>query len=73
MKVPEKTIQKNKLKPIIHQCQEKKETNHHNSDFKMKYPGREAYVFPEGTKHLSPCEDPFWRAQEIRQGNVREE
>jgi hypothetical protein len=30
-------------------------------DYKMKYPGKEAYHFPVGPSHLSPCMDSFWR------------
>lgn len=42
-------------------------------DFQMKYPGKDAYHFPTGPKHESPCMSSFWRAQEIRQGIMREE
>jgi hypothetical protein len=44
-------------------------------DFQMKYPGKEAYNMEGVTriKHESPCMSSFWRSQEIRQGNVREE
>lgn len=76
MRIPDKSNinSSNKLKPIIHQeCTKPKESYHFNENFKMPYPGIEAYVFPSGPKHLSPCQDPFWRGQEIRQGNVRDE
>ncbi len=26
----------------------------------MKYPGKEAYHFPAGTSHTSPCMDPYF-------------
>lgn len=32
-----------------------------NHDYKMKYPGKDAYHFPVGPSHLSPCMDSFWR------------
>jgi hypothetical protein len=39
----------------------------------MKYPGPEAYHFPSGPSHNSPCMDQYWRAQPIRQSELREE
>jgi len=39
----------------------------------MKYPGKEAYHFPEGSSHESPCMSPYWRSQPIRQGKKRTE
>mgnify|MGYP000967464408 CR=1 FL=1 len=44
-----------------------------NPNFQMTYPGPDAYHFPSGTSHTSPCMSSFWRAQEIRQGIKREE
>lgn len=41
--------------------------------YKMTYPGKEAYHFPSGKSHTSPCMDPYWRAKPIREGNVRDE
>jgi hypothetical protein len=43
-----------------------------NPLFKRMLPGKEAYHFPAGQTHESPCMNPFWRAQPIRQGNVRD-
>lgn len=45
----------------------------YNPDYKMSYPGPESYHFPTGPSHTSPCMSSFWRGQEIRQGDVREE
>ena len=42
-------------------------------NYKIPYPGKESYNFPSGQSHTSPCMSAFWRSQEIRQGNVREE
>jgi hypothetical protein len=42
-------------------------------DYQMKYPGQEAYHFPSGPSHNSPCMDQYWRAQPIRQSEPREE
>lgn len=42
-------------------------------NFKMKYNDPKAYHFPSGPSHNSPCMSSFWRAQEIRQGIMREE
>lgn len=42
-------------------------------EYKMKYPGKEAYHFPTGITHTSPCMDIYWRSKPIRQGNNREE
>ena len=42
-------------------------------NFQMKYPGPEAYHFPSGPSHNSPCMDQYWRAQPIRQSELREE
>lgn len=41
--------------------------------YKMTYPGKEAYHFPSGVSHTSPCMSSFWRSQPIRQGNIRDE
>lgn len=46
---------------------------HSIPDFKMKYPEFKAYHLPAGPSHESPCMDPFWRSQPIRQGKVRDE
>jgi hypothetical protein len=34
----------------------------------MKYPGKEAYHFPTGHSHTSPCMSSYWRAKPIHQG-----
>lgn len=44
-----------------------------NPAYKMTYPGPEAYHFPSGPSHTSPCMSAFWRAQPIRTGKPREE
>lgn len=36
----------------------------------MRYPGKEAYHFPVGVSHTSPCMSPCWRNQPIRQGKI---
>lgn len=33
---------------------------------KMKYPGKEAYHFPAGPSHTSPCMDPYFRSPEYQ-------
>ena len=49
-------------------------TNIHSiPNFKMKYPEFKAYNLEGSPVHLSPCMDPYWRSQPIRQGKVREE
>lgn len=45
----------------------------YNPDYKMSYPGPEAYHFPSGPSHNSPCMDQYWRAQPIRQSEPRKE
>lgn len=42
-------------------------------NFQMEYPGPEAYHFPEGPKHESPCMSSYWRRIPIRQGIKKEE
>ncbi|AKB81138.1 hypothetical protein MSBR3_0560 [Methanosarcina barkeri 3] len=32
----------------------------------MKYPGKEAYHFPVGPSHTSPCMDPYFRSPEYQ-------
>jgi hypothetical protein len=39
----------------------------------MKYPEFKAYNLEGTPVHLSPCMDPYWRSQPIRQGKVRDE
>lgn len=33
----------------------------------MKYPGKEAYHFPAGSSHTSPCTSPYFRSPEYRE------
>jgi len=33
---------------------------------KMNYPGKEAYTFPHGPSHTSPCMDPYFRSPEYQ-------
>jgi hypothetical protein len=47
--------------------------NPSNPNFKITYPGLSAYHFPTTPQHLSPCLDPFFRTQPIRQGKQRDE
>lgn len=49
------------------------ETETVNLAYQMPYPGPEAYHFPSGPSHNSPCMDQYWRAQPIRQSEPREE
>lgn len=49
------------------------QTYKHNPNFKIQFPGPEGYHFPAGPSHNSPCMDPYWRSQPIRQGKAREE
>jgi hypothetical protein len=42
-------------------------------NYQMKYSSKEAYNMEDRPKHTSPCMDPYWRSQPIRQGKVREE
>lgn len=42
-------------------------------NYQTKYPGPEAYHFPSGPSHNSPCMDEYWRGQPIRQGIKRED
>lgn len=51
----------------------KTENYHHNQHYKIKYPGLDAYHFPTKKSNDSPCMDPVWRSQPIRQGKKREE
>ena len=46
---------------------------HSISNFKIKHPCPEAYNFPAGPSHESPCMSPYWRSQPIRQGKIRDE
>lgn len=39
----------------------------------MKYPGPEAYHFPAGPSHISPCMSDHWRSIPIRQGTKRQD
>ena len=32
----------------------------------MKYPGKEAYHFPAGSSHTSPCMSPYFRSKEYQ-------
>lgn len=42
-------------------------------DYKMKYPGPEAYHFPTGPSHISPSMSEYWRSIPIRQGSKRQD
>jgi len=42
-------------------------TNTSAFTFQMEYPGTEAYHFPAGIKHESPCMSSYWRSIPIRQ------
>jgi hypothetical protein len=55
------------------QALRKTEQYRHTLNYKMTYPGPEAYHFPAGTKHESPCMSEYWRSQPIRQGKKKEE
>lgn len=48
-------------------------TNVSGLTFQMIYPGKEAYHFPIGVSHESPCMDSYWRGSRIRQGNKKME
>ena len=41
--------------------------------FQETVPKKSAYHFPTGPTHESPCMDPYWRSQPIRQGISRDE
>jgi len=41
--------------------------------YKDTFPPKSAYNMEDRTKHESPCMDPHWIAQPIRQGKAREE
>ncbi len=58
---------------VLKQVHRKTESYRHTLNYKMTYPGPEAYHFPTSTKHNSPCMDSFWRSQPIRQGKKKEE
>lgn len=40
---------------------------------KMKYPGKEAYTFPHGPAHTSPCMSLYWLHIPIRAGTNKKE
>lgn len=48
-------------------------TNMSSVVYQMEYPGLDAYHFPVGVQHTSPCMSSFWRGQPIRQGKMKEE
>jgi len=39
----------------------------------MNYPGPEAYHFPAGPSHISPCMSDHWHNIPIRQGSKRQD
>lgn len=39
--------------------------------YKDQYPSPNSYNFGSQIKHTSPCQDPYWRGQPIRQGGMR--
>lgn len=46
---------------------------HSIPNYQRKYPGFETYVLEGSPVHTSPCMDPHWRSQPIRQGKARDE
>lgn len=41
--------------------------------YQIKYPSLQAYHIPSTHSHLSPCMSFKWRAQDVREGIVRDE
>jgi hypothetical protein len=71
--IPNSNTQRKTTSPVTTKAIMPKAKAVTDPNFKMAYPGEEAYHFPSGTPSLSPCMSSFWRAQEIRQGIMREE